>query len=70
MYRIIASDAVLNILDADNTAPTIETHQLQIRFNFNCGCIVTQDNRGEYILNCKQHANIFAELFNAKKLGR
>ena len=71
MYRIIDSDCANDYLCSQNEQkPEISTKQLQIHISFGCGCLITVDKLGEYVIQCNKHNVHMHEFQKGGKLAR
>jgi len=53
MVKINNLDSVFNLLKGQQA--TITQSKMQIKIVHYCGCIITQDKKGDWIEHCKNH---------------
>lgn len=70
--KILNDKFIIDFLDKENNnkQPEFSTKQLQIHIDYQCGCKVTQDKKGNSIFPCTKHEQYIQSLRNNEILHK
>lgn len=57
--KIIDIEKLFEVLSRDRAE--IEISKMQVRIEHKCGCVITQDKKGDSLFPCKSHKNEVVE---------